>query len=156
MESASAQSSAAKFNSEVAAENATLANQQATTAIQAGEQQAAMSQQKTRATVGAIEAGQAAGNIDVNSGSAVDVRSSASELGELDALTVRSNAARTAFGYETQAAADTGQSQLENYESDAATTAGDIGAGSSLLGGLSSAGTNYAKFLSSNSPIPAN
>ncbi len=68
---------------------------------------------KTRGQVGAIEASQAASNITVGSGSAVDVRSSAAEMGELDALTIRSNAEKQAYGYQTQAAAFTGEQQQQ-------------------------------------------
>jgi hypothetical protein len=146
----------ANYNSEIAANNATIAQQTATRAANAGEEQAAVSEQKTRATVGAIKANQAAGNIDVNSGSAVDVRSSAEELGELDALTVRSNAAKTAYGYQTQAASYTAQSQLDKFQGNNAAIAGDIGAAGSILGGVSGAAGAYGNYLQKNSPIDGN
>lgn len=152
-ESGQAQKASANYNSEVAANNASIAEQTANRAAQAGEAQAEATSQKTRATVGAITANQAAGNIDVNSGSALDVQSSAKELGELDALTVRSNAAKTAYGYQTQSTSDTGQSQLDAFQAANAGTAGEIGAGASILGGVSSAAGNYGKFLLQNSSI---
>lgn len=145
--SGNAKSESAKYNAAVAANNATIASQNATRAAQAGEAQAAMSQQKTRATVGAIKASQAASGIDVNQGSAVDVRSSAAELGELDAITIRSNAARTAYGYQTQSASDTAQSNLDKFTAENDETASEIGAGTTVLGGLGSASLNYGKFL---------
>lgn len=144
--SANAASSAATYNSEVAAQNQTIANNNATYASQAGEQQAAISEQKTRAQVGSIKAGQAAGGIDVNSGSAVDVQSSAAQLGELNAITIRSNAARTAYGYQTQAAGYGDQSALDTMEAQNSQTAGEIGASSTILGGLSSASSNWSKY----------
>lgn len=137
---------AANYNAEVAKQNANIATQKAGIAGQTGEAQAAMQEQKTRATVGAIKAGQAASGLEVDTGSAVDVRSSAAELGQLDALTVRTNAAKEAYGYTTQATSDMAQSQLDKYEAATAGTAGAIGAGSSLLGGVGSAATNWAKF----------
>lgn len=152
-ESGQAQKASANYNSEVAANNAEIASQTATRAAQAGEAQAEATSQKTRATVGAITASQAAGNIDVNSGSALDVQSSAKELGELDALTVRSNAAKTAYGYQTQSASDTGQSQLDAFQAANAGTAGEISAGGSILGGVSNAAGNYGKFLLQNSSL---
>lgn len=152
---AHAQSEAADYNAKIAAQNQQLANQNATQAGLAGEQQAAMSEQKTRAEVGAIKAASAAGGVDVNSGSAVDVRSSAAELGELNAITIRSNAAKQAYGYETQATGSGNQATLDTLQGSNATTAGEIGAGSTLLGGLGSAGANYAKFLNTNSPMNA-
>lgn len=153
--SADASSSAASYNAEVAANNATIAQQNATWAGQAGEQQAAMQEQKTRATVGAIQASQAAGGVDVNSGSAVDVRSSAAQLGELDAITIRSNAARQAYGYNVQAAGDTSQSQLDRFQASQDTTGGYINAGSTLLGGIGSATSQYSLFQSRNSGGPS-
>lgn len=61
--------------------------------------------------MGAIKAAEAAGNVDVNSGSAVDVQSSAAALGELNAITIRGNAAKEAYGYETQSTSFENQAQ---------------------------------------------
>lgn len=149
--SANAASASASYNAQVAAENQQIATQNATLAGQAGEAQAAQQQQKTRAEVGAIKTSQAAGNIDVNSGSALDVQSSAASLGELNAITIRSNAAKEAYGYETQSTSFENQAQLDAAQSSSDMTAGEIGAGSTLLGGLGSAGSSYAKFLTSSS-----
>lgn len=146
IQSGNAQKAAANYNSQVATEDATLAQQNATMAAQSGEAQVGQQQQKTRAYVGAVKANQAARGVDVNSGSAVDVRSSAAELGELDAINIRANAARTAYGYDTQAAGFKGQSQLDVYEGEQAVTAGEIGAGSTILGSVGSAGSNFANF----------
>ena len=146
-----AQEASAKYNAQVAANNAVIAQQQAVRAAQAGEAQAEVTQQKTRAKLGGIVTSEAAGNIDVNSGSSLDVQSSAKQLGELDALTVRSNAAQTAYGYETQSAADTAQSQLDKSQASNSATAGDIGAGGSILGGVSSAASNYNNYQLQNS-----
>ena len=130
---------ASDYSSVIAAQNAQIAKQQADLAGAAGDQQVAMQQAKTRATVGAIKAAQAASGIDVNTGSAVDVRSSAAELGQLDAISIRSNAARTAYGYQTQSASDLAQSQLDRFEAKNDRTAGYLNAGTSVLGGVSKA-----------------
>lgn len=125
---------AANYNASVAANNAQIATQNATVAGQVGAEQTAIEQQKTRAAIGGIKAAQAASGIDVNSESAVDVRSSAEELGQLNAITVRSNAARTAYGYQTQAQSDTSQSQLDQQEAGYDKTAGYDKAATTLLG----------------------
>lgn len=135
-----------KYNAAVSQQNANVAKQNEAIAGQAGEEQAAMVQQRTRATVGAIRANQAASGIDVNSGSDVDVRSSASELGELDALTVRSNATREAYGYGVQAENFEAQGTLDQFEGENDLKAGEIGAGSTFLSGLGSAANNYARY----------
>lgn len=128
-----ASAESAKYNAAISANNAKLAQQNATLAGQEGAANTEIEQQKTRAGLGEIKAAQAASGVDVNSGSSVDVRSSAAELGELNAITVRSNAVRQAYGYQTQAAGDTAQSQLDKQQSGYDSEAGDIGAGSTLL-----------------------
>lgn len=140
-----------EYNSEVAANNATIAQQNATLAAQEGNAAVEQSQLKTRAQVGGILANQAAAGVDVNKGSAVDVRSSAAELGELSALNIRSSAARQAYGYNVQATNDTAQSQLDKSQGDNAATAGDIGAGATIISGVGSAASGYANFLKNNS-----
>lgn len=149
IQSANAQSAAAKYNEQVANQNAQLAGQNASLAAASGDQQAAVQQQKTRAELGAIRAEQAASNVDVNSGSAVDVRSSAAQLGEMNAITIRSNAARTAYGYETQATGFGNEAQLQGAQAGYDQTAGAIGAAGTFLGGIGNASDNYARFLAS-------
>lgn len=154
VQSGNAQAAASKYNSQVASENATIAQQNASLAGAAGEAQVAQETQKTRATVGGIQAAQAANGVDINSGSDVDVRSSASALGELSAINIRSNAARTAYGYQTQSTSDTAQSKLDTFNAGQEQIAGETGAAGSVLGGVSSAGSNFANYLSKNSISP--
>lgn len=155
MNAASAQSKSAEYNAEIATQNQQIATQNATQAAQAGEQQAGVASQKTRAEVGAIKTAQAGSGTSVDSGSNVDVQSSAAALGELNAITIRSNAAKEAYGYQTQSTSFENQSQLDTTQASDATTAGDIGASSTILGGLGSAGSSYAKFLNQSSPMNA-
>lgn len=145
-----AQKSAAEYNAKIASENAAQAKQNAAIAGQSGAEQAAQQSLKTRAEVGAIKANQAAAGLDVNSGSAVDVRSSARELGELDALTVRSNAAKQAYGYQVQGINEQAQSNLDRFEGEQAETAGDIGAASDLLNSFGSSASNWEKYQMSS------
>lgn len=128
-----AQAASAKYNAATEANNAQLALRNATLAGQEGAANSAIEQQKTRAGVAAIKTAQAANGVDVNTGSAVDVRSSAAELGELNAITVRSNAARQAYGYQTQASSDTAQSQLDKQEAKYDTDAGYVKGAATLL-----------------------
>lgn len=141
---AGANSAYAAYNAQVAANNQLIAQENSRLASAAGNQQATIEGQKTRAAVGGIKAQQAASGIDVNRGSAVDVRSSAAELGELNALTVRSNAARQAYGYDVQAASAGGQAGLDSAMAGNAANAGRINQISSLLAGASSAGSQFA------------
>lgn len=107
--------------------------------IREGDIQATTSGLKTRAQVGAIKAAQAGSGIDVNSGSAVDIQAAQSQLGALDALTIRSNAARRAYGYRLDA------QNLERGASDAR-TGSLLRAGASLIGGASSTFSTWKKW----------
>lgn len=142
-QAAAANRDSANFRAQVSLNNQQISQKNSELATAAGAEQAAEQGLKTKAVVGKIKAAQAASNIDVNSGSAVDVRSSASELGQLDALTVRSNAARAAYGFDVQASNYGAQSQLDRAEAKNATQAGDINALSSLLGGASQGASQY-------------
>lgn len=135
-----------KYNGQIALANATIQKRNADQAGLAGEEQAAISGMKTRATVGDTKANQAASGIDVNKGSAVDVRTSEQQLGKLDALTIRSNAAKQAYGYETEAMSDTAQSELDKQAASSAQTAGYIGAAGTLLGKGADAATKFKEY----------
>ena len=146
LESGAAQSAAATYQAQLAASNEKIAQQNATQAEATGSAQVEQEGIKTKAEVGAIKAAQAASNIDVNSGSALDVRSSAAALGQLDALTIRSNAEKTAYGYETQASQFAGQESLEQATAQQAQLAGGIGAFSSILGAASGVSNQYSRW----------
>ena len=147
MQQASAQKAAADYSAKVAENNAIIAQQNAVRASQAGEQQAAMQQMKTRAAVGAMAAGQGASGVDVGSGSFGSVKESTTKLGMLDALTIRSNAARQAYGYETQATNFDNQATIDTATGENAQTAGYIGMGGGLLSGVGNAADRYGNFL---------
>lgn len=138
--------SADRYAGAVAENNAIIARNNATAATQAGDVAVQQQQLKTRAEVGEMKATQGAGNIDVNSGSAVDVRSSAASLGELNALTIRNNAARQAYGYRTEATSFESESQMKDKAASEDETAGWIGGVTSLLSGASSLGSEWSKF----------
>lgn len=141
-----AKSEALAYQSQVAANNAKIAQQDATLDIQAGEVAAVNRGLKTRAMVGQQKAAQGASGIDVNSGSAVDVRAGTEELGMLDALTIRSDAAKKAYAREVQATSDTAQSQMLTAESENAKTQGWLNGAGSLLSSASSVGGSWAKY----------
>lgn len=83
---------------------AAVAEQNAAFAAAEGEVKGTDAGLKEAATVAAIKTAQAARGIDVNKGSAVKVQQSGEQLGQLDVLTIRSDAAREAYGYHTQSA----------------------------------------------------
>jgi hypothetical protein len=73
----------------------------------------------------------AASNLDLSSGSPLDILTDTAELGELDALTIRGNAGREAASYRAQA-------DLYEMEGDAAAAALPLQLGATALGGATS------------------
>lgn len=144
-EAGQANSEAASYQAQVAANNAAIAKRNAVMDIQAGEAAAANKGLQTRAAVGTEKATQGAAGVDVNTGSAPNVRAGTEQFGMLDALTIRSNAAKAAYGDQVTATSDLAQSQLDKFESEQASEAGDLGAAGSLLSGVSTVGGNYIK-----------
>jgi hypothetical protein len=144
-EQAQAQSEAAAYQAQVALNNAAIARQNATLDIQAGETAAANQGLKTRAAVGTARANQGASGIDPNTGSAAAVQTGVREMGYLDAMTLRSDAAKKAYGQEVAATSETATAGLEELQSEQATEAGEIGETGSLLSGISTVGANFAK-----------
>lgn len=144
----SAASSAAHTRAAVQTNNATIARQNAERAAQVGEEKAAMSQRDTRAKIGAMEASQAASGVDINNGSALDVRASETEFGQLDAQTIRSNAAREAYGYQTQATNMDSAASMSKAEAKNAKTSGFMNA-ATVLGTALGSSDNWGSRASS-------
>ena len=145
-ESGQATAKAQAYQAQVAENNAAIARRNALMDIQSGEIAAVNKGLQTRQAVGAEKASQGASGVDVNTGSAVAARAGTAEVGMLDALTIRSNAAKQAYSQEVTATSDTAQAQLDTMEADQAKTAGELGAAGSLLQGVSTVGGNYANW----------
>lgn len=136
----------ADYNSAVANMNAGQAKENQQIASQVGAAKTGMQEQQTRAQVGQMESNQAASGVQLNSGSFRDVKTSENELGQLDALTVRGNATKEAFGYSVQGVNEKAEAQLDTFQGKNAQTAGYLNAGSSLLSGASKAATQYQDY----------
>lgn len=147
---ASSRASAAsnRYNAAINDQNARVALENANIASEAGAEQAYITSQGTRAQVGSIKANQAASGVDVNSGSAVDVQVSARQLGKFDAMTVRSNATKEAFGYVNQADNYKAQAQLDRAEARADIASGWLNAGTTLLGATNKAASSFLSLQS--------
>lgn len=131
-ENASVQAQIARNNANTAMWNANIAGEQ-------GEQQSAMKGMQTAQTVGKMRAAFGASGVDVNSGSPADVQAAADAAGLTDQQTIKSDAARRAWGYETQSSNFENQSKVDVQQ-------GNWGALSSLLGGASSAAKTWMQF----------
>ena len=95
---------AAQSQAEIVDYNADVADVQAKDAIARGQEEEDRYRQGVRTLIGSQRAGFAAQGVDVTQGSAVDVVADTAYLGELDALTIETNAGREAWGYQVQAA----------------------------------------------------
>lgn len=135
-----AQSQAASYQAQVASNNAIIAQQNAVHAEQAGAQQTDAMSKKGAAQEAAIRGAIAANGVDVNSGSAVDVQTSARETSKLDTLTTDNNAQLQVYGYRTQATNYQAQSQLDQMTAASAPIGAAFGATGSLLSNASSIG----------------
>lgn len=83
--------------------NAQVATMQSEDAIARGKDAEERHRENVRRLMGSQRAAWAASGVDVNSGNAVDVVADTASMGELDALMIRHNAAREAWGFQNQA-----------------------------------------------------
>ena len=144
-----AQSQAASYNAAVARNNQIEAQQNAAYSIQSGVTQEEEAGQKAAAQEGAVKAGIAADNIDVNSGSAVDVEKSQRETGLLSEETVSNNAALQAYGFETQATGFGATAGLQSAEASQAVPGSLLAAGGQLATNVGTLPSKFG-FMSNN------
>jgi hypothetical protein len=143
-----AASAASNYQAVVAANNAQLANQAADRALAAGAAQTEEVSMKSAANVGAIKAAQGASGVDVNTGSALDVQSSARALGQLAATRTENNAQERAWGYRVQASNDVAQAQLDLMAGKNQLAGAETAATTQELGGLGTGALGAAQALS--------
>ena len=102
-DSAQASKTAYAIQAAVAQENARVSQEQARLALEAGTVNEQTVRLKTAGMFGAQRTAMAANGIDLGEGTATDILTTTKYMGERDALTVRDNAARAAWGYRVQA-----------------------------------------------------
>jgi hypothetical protein len=141
-----AQGASASYASQVARNNAIVAEQNAQYAITVGEGQAVQQGMKTGALIGTQKAKQGASGVDVNMGSPAAVRESTAELGRFDELTILSNAMQKAHAFRTQAMNFEAEAGLHSQRASYARTAGMIEGFSSLIGGASSVSDKWLHY----------
>lgn len=133
--SAYGQYQAGKYNAAVAETNAELAELSAQDAERRGTAEAARYRMNIRSLQGRQRAAIGSAGIE-RSGSALDILTDTAAIGELDLATIRSNAAREAFGFRTQGLNYRAQGRLDRF-------AGRTGAIGTILGGASRAAGLY-------------
>ncbi len=136
------QSQVAKINSQIDLQNADYARSQ-------GEVQAVQSGMRYRQEEGQILVHQAASNLDVNSGSNLEVQRSERTLAGIDAGQIRSNAAKTAYDFDVKSVMDLNQSTLDTMAGVNAKAAGDIQADISIVGTTASVASKWMQMSQS-------
>lgn len=156
---------AAQQEAEVIDYNAAIADTQAADAITRGQEREQRARAATRGIIGTQRASFAAQGVDVGTGSAADVQADAAFLGELDALTEQTNAAREAWGFKVQATdlrnrADVTRRTGVNQErgANAASWGTAIGGAANVIGGVANLaqaryGFGRASTGSSSTPV---
>jgi hypothetical protein len=125
---------AGEYQAAVARNNAIMAERQAADALARGD--AAEKQQRLRVQgmLGKQKSALAGAGVQLDEGSSgLDILGDTAAYGELDALTIRSNAEREAWGYRAQAGNYEAQARLNQMQGENSQMAGMIGAGSTLL-----------------------
>jgi len=131
------------YQAQVARINADIDKQNAAYARNKGEIEATQYGQKAAQQRGGILSAQAASGLDVNSGSAAQVRSSQGTLTRMDLTQIRSNAAKVAYDYDVKSTMDINQANLDVMAGENAAKAGNINAMSSILGTVGSVSSKW-------------
>lgn len=134
-----AQQRAAESEAALLDYNAAIAELQAKDAVERGREEESKFRVGVRGLIGAQRADIGASGTDVGFGSALDVQADAAMLGELDALTIRTNAAREAWGYEVQAVDIRERARITRTEGRQLAAAGREAARAAKIGAVGSA-----------------
>ncbi len=139
---AKAQKDAAKYQARVASNNAEIANRKADDRIARGRQEERNFRKQLSGLKGKQRSIYAGSGVVVDEDSPLEVLGQTAELGELDALTLRSNVEREAYGHRVQGFNFQAQSNLHTAE--ARNTQPLFSAFSTLLTGASSGAAMFA------------
>ena len=148
--SSQAQAANARYQSQIARNNAVTATNNAALAGQQAGVRAQADDRATATRLGAQRAAMGADGGQLGSGSALNVQRDTSNQGALAASQDIYQGQLAGYGYETQAGNFTAQSQLDTAEASQASTAGMIGAGSSLLSGASQFSSKWNQYYGGN------
>lgn len=144
MQAGDASAKAYQYQAGVAEVNKKIAQQNADYQLKTGDTEAQQYGMKSKFQQGTIRAGQASSGFDVDTGTNARVQDSQSRISRIDQSQIRTNAGRRAYAYDVEAynkgaSADMARSSASNAE-----TAGQIGALSSIVGGVSSVATKWS------------
>lgn len=139
----SAQKSMYEYQAGVSEFNRKISLQNRDYAMATGEAEAGRYGLKAAANAGSIRAKQGASGVVVNTGSAADVQESAHKLALMDMATIRSNAARVAYGHTVEAAKYEAEGGMYRAAGANAKKAGMLEAMGSLISGATSVSSKW-------------
>jgi hypothetical protein len=134
----------AKYQAQVSANNATLAQQQAADATARGKVEEQSHRRRVAQTMGAQRANIAGSGFEIGDTTSQDILGDTASFGEIDAFAIRDNAAREAWGYEVQSSNYTNDAQLQRARGEQARSASYWSAAGDLLGGASKFSGQYS------------
>lgn len=134
------------YKAAVAKQNATIAKNNAAYAAWEGGKAAEKQGIADQFKLGQIVTGQAAGNVDIHSGSAAQVQASQAGIASENQMMIRSNASRKAYGYEVEATNMLNEAKMDKAAGSNALVSGALNAGGSLIGSASSVSDKWLKF----------
>jgi hypothetical protein len=153
-QAAQANAAQARYQAQVAEQNRELARRQEADARQRGQVAEENRRRLTAQQIGQQRAGLAAQGTDFT-GTETDILGDTAAAGELDARTIRANAAREAYGYQVQGLGYGNEAILQNTRAANSTyTPNYLGAGASLLSGASTLADKWRRFQQ-NDPRPS-
>ena len=109
---AQAAKSEGEYQNQLAQLNSKMADYQAADAIKRGDKEAQDKLRQTNQMVGKQRAMAAASGVAADAGSVLEIQQDTASLGILDAMTIKNNAYREAFGYKSQASSYDFQGQF--------------------------------------------
>ncbi len=145
LQAGDAAAKAANYNAAVARNNQIIAEQQAQDALKRGQIAEDEQRRKTAQIRGAQRASLAASGVALDQGAPLDILGDTAAFGELDALTIRNNADREAYGYRVQGMNFAAEAGLADARAGAARQAGMIGAAGTLLSGAGTVMDRWAQ-----------
>lgn len=136
-ESAQAQKESGKANQAIAEQNKKIADFNAQDAMNRGNAEAEEKRMKTRLLLGQQRAAIAANNVELSTGTSLDVLGDTALFGAIDEQRIRDNARRQAWGYSVEGQNYRWQGQLERWR-------GQTGARTTYLNAASNIAGMYA------------
>lgn len=134
-----------RFENDVAERNAQIAEKQGADASNLGELEANRERGQTGQEISSGRAAAGASGADVSTGSAAAQTASQQLIGDVDALTIRNNAARQAWGFDVQAANERMQGRLAQLAGENEAATDRVSSYGTLLTAATSAYGSYLK-----------